>query len=99
MARKQDKPRDWKKYNESLVRRGEMLLDFSVIDEWETELEKANRDKVGEPFHYPEGLIRLLGSSGCSFIYRTGSARDSYVSFQGISRDCGYQIFLQSTEG
>lgn len=53
--------RDWSKYNEELVRRGEILLDFSVMDEWEKELDKANDGKVGEPYHYPEAFMRLLG--------------------------------------
>lgn len=53
--------RDWGKYNEELVRRGEILLDFSVMDEWRLELEKANDGKVGEPYHYPEAFMRLLG--------------------------------------
>jgi hypothetical protein len=53
--------RDWRRYNEELVRRGEILLDFSVMDEWVQELRKANDGKVGEPYHYPEAFMRLLG--------------------------------------
>ncbi len=52
--------RDWSRYNESLVRRGEINLDPSVMDEWKRELKKANDGKVGEPYHYPESYIRLL---------------------------------------
>jgi hypothetical protein len=52
--------RDWGGYNDALVRRGEILLDFSVIGEWEDELEGLNDGKVGEPYHYPESFIRLL---------------------------------------
>jgi len=51
--------RDWGRYNDALVRRGEVLLDFSVVDEWEDELEKMNDGKVGE--HYSESFIKLLG--------------------------------------
>lgn len=53
--------RDWSRYNEELVRRGEILLDFSVMDEWKRELEEVNDGKVGEPYHYPEAFMRLLG--------------------------------------
>jgi len=53
--------RDWSRYNEELTRRGEILLDFSVMDEWKHELVEANDGKVGEPYHYPEAFIRLLG--------------------------------------
>ncbi len=30
--------RDWSEYNESLVRRGEVLLDFDILDEWNVSL-------------------------------------------------------------
>ena len=52
---------NWNKYNESLVKRGEVLLDFDVIDNWPTELEKMNRGKEGRKFVYPDSFIRLLG--------------------------------------
>lgn len=52
--------RDWRSYNEALVRRGELNLDLSVMEEWKRELRKANDGKVGEPYHYPEAYIRLL---------------------------------------
>ncbi len=53
--------RNWKKYNESLVKRGEILLDFDVIDNWDSELEKMNEGKEGRKFVYPESFIKLLG--------------------------------------
>jgi hypothetical protein len=38
----------WSVYNRSLVRRGEILLGFDVIDNWrDTELKEMNKDKVG----------------------------------------------------
>jgi len=52
--------RDWKEYNESLVRRGEIMLDFEVLDEWEAALKKENAGKTGRPFSYPEAYMRLL---------------------------------------
>jgi len=52
--------RDWHSYNEALVRRGELDLDSSVLEEWSMELKKANDGKVGEPYHYPDSYIRLL---------------------------------------
>ena len=51
----------WSAYNQSLVRRGEILLGFDVIDNWDTELKEMNKDKVGEPFHYPNTFLLLLG--------------------------------------
>ena len=53
---------NWSSYNQSLVRRGEILLGFDVINNWDTELKDINKDKVGGPFHYPNTfLILLLG--------------------------------------
>ena len=52
---------NWNKYNESLVKRGEILLDFDVIDNWHVELEKMNEGKVGRKFVYPDSFIKLLG--------------------------------------
>jgi hypothetical protein len=37
----------WSIYNQSLVRRGEILLGFDVIDNWDAELKEMNKDKVG----------------------------------------------------
>ena len=37
----------WSVYNQSLVRRGEILLGFDVINNWDTELKEMNKDKVG----------------------------------------------------
>jgi len=52
--------RDWRSYNEALVRRGELNLDSAVMEEWKRELRKENEGKVGEPYHYPESYIRFL---------------------------------------
>ena len=52
---------NWKKYNESLVKRGEVLLDFDVMDNWNSELEKMNQGKEGRKFVYPDSFIKLLG--------------------------------------
>ncbi|HET8689633.1 MAG TPA: IS5 family transposase, partial [Methanosarcina sp.] len=52
---------DWPSYNESLVRRGQVLLDFDVLDGWDQELFQMNLGKVGEPYCYPDSFIQLLG--------------------------------------
>ena len=52
----------WSAYNQSLVRRGEILIGFDVINNWwGTELNEMNKDKFGEPFHYPNTFLLLLG--------------------------------------
>jgi len=56
--------RNWKEYNEALVRRGEILLDMEFLDNWSKELKIMNRGKEGarfiHSFRYPESFIRLL---------------------------------------
>ncbi len=48
-------------YNKSLVRRGEVILDFDVIDSWYNELNSMNNGKRGAQYHYPDSFIQLLG--------------------------------------
>lgn len=57
----------WSDYNESLVRRGEILLGFDVIDSWDIELETMNRGKLGGPFHYPDTFVLMLGYTKAYF--------------------------------
>ncbi len=38
-----------------------ILIGFDVIDNWNTELEKMNKDKQGRKFEYPDSFIKLLG--------------------------------------
>ena len=52
---------DWPSYNQSLVRRGQVLLDFDVLDGWDHELSQMNLGKVGEPYDYPDSFIKILG--------------------------------------
>jgi IS5 family transposase len=58
---------NWSAYNQSLVRRGEILIGFDIIDNWDTELKQMNKDKVGEPFHYPNTFLLLLGYAKAYF--------------------------------
>ncbi len=58
---------NWPNYNQSLVRRGEILLGFDVIDNWHQELQEMNKGKVGEPFHYPNTFLLLLGYAKAYF--------------------------------
>jgi hypothetical protein len=52
---------NWSFYNKSLVRRGEIILDFDVIDNWYSELDSMNNGKRGAQYHYPDSFIQLLG--------------------------------------
>ena len=52
---------NWTSYNESLVRRGEVILDFDIIDGWYFELERMNEGKRGATYGYPNSFVQLLG--------------------------------------
>jgi len=52
--------RDWKRYNEALVKRGEILLDLGMMHDWGRELAEMNEGKEGGRYEYPGSLIRLL---------------------------------------
>jgi len=52
--------RNWKDYNEHLVRRGEMLLDLEFLDNWSKELGNMNKGKRGRGFDYPKSFIMFL---------------------------------------
>ena len=70
---------NWKAYNEKLVKRGELLLDFDMFNNWDEELSLINEDKVGAPYKYP-----------FSFIYFCGQIKSlfgiDYRSLEGIAR-------------
>ncbi len=51
--------RDWVKYNEELVVRGEFYLDYDWLESWETELEEMNKGKVGARCEFPKSFIEF----------------------------------------
>ena len=51
--------RDWPTYNEALVKRGEILLDLSLLQSWGEELQETNRGREGGRYRYPDTLIKL----------------------------------------
>lgn len=52
--------RNWKQYNEKLVKRGEFYINLNFLDTWLRELKKMNHRKVGQPFFYPDSMIEFL---------------------------------------
>lgn len=51
---------NWSEYNESLVKRGEVLFDTNFLSNWRVELKKMNKGKEGAKYLYPNSLILLL---------------------------------------
>jgi hypothetical protein len=52
--------RDWRKYNEQLVVRGEFYLDCDWVANWNKELEEMNEGKVGARYEYPDSFMHFL---------------------------------------
>lgn len=53
--------RDWREYNEKLVKRGEMYLGLDFLGSWAEDVGGLNEGKIGAPFEYPESLMTFLG--------------------------------------
>lgn len=51
--------RNWRKTNEIYAKRGEYLLDFEWVQNWDTELAEMNLGKRGAPYQFPESLIKI----------------------------------------
>ena len=79
--------RERRKYNEALVRREELDIDPSVLEDRGRELRRANGGKVGEPYshHCPESFMGHLAFlySGSSSTCPTGRPRGSCASSPG----------------
>jgi len=52
--------RDWKCYNEALVKRGLIFIDLDFVANWQRELTAMNSGKEGGRYRYPESFIKLL---------------------------------------
>jgi hypothetical protein len=52
--------RDWRGYNEALVKRGLILLDLDFVADWQRELKAMNDGKEGARYRYPESFVKLL---------------------------------------
>lgn len=59
-GKKHEDKRDWKAYNEKLVKRGEFYINPRFLNTWLDELEEMNAGKVGQPYLYPESMIEFL---------------------------------------
>ena len=57
--------RDWKNYNENLVKRGEYYINPKFLESWNVEINQMNLGKVGEPYFYPKSMIEFLSILHC----------------------------------
>jgi hypothetical protein len=88
---------EWPSYNRSLVRRGEILFAYDLLDLWwEFEIEKMNEKKEGRKYRYPDSLILFIGYIRVYFhlpyrqtegiIKATGKSLPYHPSYSQINR-------------
>jgi hypothetical protein len=70
--------RDWPKYNERLVKRGEFYLDMNCVNNWYIELAEMNHKKHGSPFKYPKSFI-LFAAIIYSFMHMPYRQLEGYI--------------------
>ncbi len=58
--RKYKDKRNWKQYNNKLVKRGEFYINPSFLETWLDEIKEINLNKVGQPYLYPPSMIEFL---------------------------------------
>jgi hypothetical protein len=51
----------WPSYNQSLVRRGEILFAYDFLGEWDDNLDRMNENKKGKPYSFPDSFIHIIG--------------------------------------
>lgn len=59
-GKKHEDKRDWKEYNNRLVKRGEYYINPRFLETWLDEIKELNEGKVGQPFLYPTSMIEFL---------------------------------------
>lgn len=62
--------RDWKKTNEKYVMVGYFYFNPAFLLTWNDELAKMNAGKVGQPYLYPESMIKFLAVLHSRFDFR-----------------------------
>jgi len=60
--------RNWKETNEKYVKIGEFLINPEFLQTWNEEIKQMNAGKVGQPYMYPESMIKFLAVLHCKNI-------------------------------
>lgn len=87
---------DWPSYNQTLVRRGEILFSYDFLDKWDSDLARMNENKKGKKYKYPESFILVIGYIRIYFqlpyrqtqgiIKATGRSLPNHPSYSQICR-------------
>jgi hypothetical protein len=80
--------KSWHEYNESLIERGRILMDISLLRSAKREIKDMNKGKVGAPFEYSSTYIQFLAFLKIGF-------KISYRTVQGIVRGLSDYIRIE----
>lgn len=86
---------NWPRYNKSMVRRGEVVLDFDVIKNWDNELDKINEGKEGASYRYPNSFVQLLGYMRAYFHLPYRQTTEGVVRAHAVRKYHLFQITVQ----
>ena len=50
----------WPSYNQSLVRRGEILFSYDFLNIWDDDLARMNENKNGKKYKFPDSFILII---------------------------------------
>ncbi len=53
-------PTDWRETDERLIRRGELILELSFVENYQAELDAMNHGKEGRPYKLTPTYIQFL---------------------------------------
>ena len=86
----------WPSYNQSLVRRGEILFAYDFLDIWDDDLARMNENKNGKKYKFPDSFILVIGYIRLCFhlpyrqtegiIKATGKSLPDHPSYSQICR-------------
>jgi Transposase DDE domain len=86
----------WPSYNQSLVRRGEILFAYDFLDIWDDNLDRMNENKNGKKYKFPDSFILVIGHIRLCFhlpyrqtegiIKATGKSLPDHPSYSQICR-------------
>ena len=57
--------RNWKEYNQELIKRGEYYINPRFLESWNEEVKQMNAGKIGNPYFYPKTMIEFLAILHC----------------------------------
>jgi hypothetical protein len=96
----------WPSYNQSLVRRGEILFAYDFLDICDDTLDRINKNKKGKPYSYPYPFILVIGYMRIYFhlpyrqtediIKATGKNLPNHPSYSQICRRGINQLDISS---